>query len=190
VTLCFQYNSYRGPGVPENLYGDTSFRDVPSPHLTWVRRDVLMQGHCFSVDSSGGPGVVESSCGDTWFRDVPSPHLIQYAYAFAMHYDRDATIQGHCVSRTINVGDQGSQKIRTGTHRFGTSFHPTISFQDVYHPRIGVHVLRGIYTNANLNMQQHFVKYKEIYPSLCLCTRYLLKKKIKKYCSFFIYMEP
>ena len=30
--MCFQEDSSRGPGVPEHSYGDTSFRDVPSPH--------------------------------------------------------------------------------------------------------------------------------------------------------------
>jgi hypothetical protein len=39
--------------------------------------------------------------------------------------DRDVSMQGHFVSGTIHLGDQGSQKIRTGTHRFGTSRHPT-----------------------------------------------------------------
>ena len=33
-------------------------------------------------------------------------------------------MQGHCVSGTIHPGDQGSQKIRTGTHRFRTSRLP------------------------------------------------------------------
>ena len=32
-TLCFQDNSSRGPRVPEHSYRDTSFQDVPSPHL-------------------------------------------------------------------------------------------------------------------------------------------------------------
>ena len=34
-------------------------------------------------------------------------------------------MQGHCVSGTIHLGDQGFQKISTGTHRFGTSRHLT-----------------------------------------------------------------
>jgi len=33
---------------------------------------------------------------------------------------------GRCVSGTIYLGDQVSQNICTGTHRFGTSRHPTI----------------------------------------------------------------
>ena len=41
-----------------------------------------------------------------------------------MHNDGDVSTQGHCVSGTIHLGDQGSQKIGTGTHRFGTSRHP------------------------------------------------------------------
>jgi len=35
-------------------------------------------------------------------------------------------MQGHCVSGTTHLGEQGSQKIRTGTHRFGTSRHPSV----------------------------------------------------------------
>ena len=38
---------------------------------------------------------------------------------------RDGSMQGHCVSGKIHIGDQGSQIIRTGTHRFGMSRHPT-----------------------------------------------------------------
>jgi len=40
--------------------------------------------------------------------------------------DRDVSFKGHSVSGTINFGDQGSHKIRTRTHRFGTSHHPAI----------------------------------------------------------------
>jgi len=39
---------------------------------------------------------------------------------------RDVSMQGQCVSGTIHFWDQGSLKIRTGTHRFGTSRHPTV----------------------------------------------------------------
>jgi len=42
--------------------------------------------------------------------------------------DRDVSMQGHCVPWMINFGDQGSQKTRSGTHRFGTSYHHTVSF--------------------------------------------------------------
>jgi len=30
--LCFRDVSFKGPGVPENSYGDTLYWDVPSPH--------------------------------------------------------------------------------------------------------------------------------------------------------------
>jgi len=36
-------------------------------------------------------------------------------------------MQGHYVSETIHFGIQGFQNIRTGTHRFGTSRHPTFT---------------------------------------------------------------
>jgi len=39
--------------------------------------------------------------------------------------DRDVSMQGHCVSGRIDLGDQGSQNIRTGTYHFGTFRHPT-----------------------------------------------------------------
>ena len=41
-------------------------------------------------------------------------------------------MQGHCVTRDDLFGDQGSQKIRTGTHRFGTSRHPNISPRSIH----------------------------------------------------------
>jgi len=34
-------------------------------------------------------------------------------------------MKGHCVLGTIYLRDQGTQNIRTGTHRFGTSRHTT-----------------------------------------------------------------
>jgi len=42
-----------------------------------------------------------------------------------MQNDRDVSMKGHWVSGTIHLGDQGDQKICTGTHRFETSRHPT-----------------------------------------------------------------
>ena len=41
-----------------------------------------------------------------------------------MHNDRDVSMQGHYVTSDDILGNQGSQKIPTGTHRFGTSRHP------------------------------------------------------------------
>jgi len=40
-----------------------------------------------------------------------------------MNNDRDILMPGHSVSWTIHSGDQGSQNILTGTHRFRTSHH-------------------------------------------------------------------
>jgi len=53
-------------------------------------------------------------------------------YAYVMQYDRDVSLQGHCVYGKINFGDQGSQKIRTGTHHFRTSHHPTLKMFVLY----------------------------------------------------------
>ena len=41
--------------------------------------------------------------------------------------DSDVLMQGHCVIGTNHLGDQTSKSIRTGTHRFGTSRHPTLT---------------------------------------------------------------
>jgi len=43
-TLCFQDNSSRGPGVPEHSQGDTSFRDVPSPHPPVFCKNLITLG--------------------------------------------------------------------------------------------------------------------------------------------------
>ena len=40
-------------------------------------------------------------------------------------------MQGHCVSGTIHLKDQGSQTIRTCTHSFGTSYHHTVCIAPV-----------------------------------------------------------
>jgi len=42
-----------------------------------------------------------------------------------MNNDRDVSMQGHCVSQTIYLGDLGSQEIHTGTHRSWTSHQIT-----------------------------------------------------------------
>jgi len=54
-------------------------------------------------------------------------HYALYNTFRLMQNDRDISLQAHCVSETIHLGDKGSQKIRKGTHRYGTSRHPTIS---------------------------------------------------------------
>jgi len=37
-------------------------------------------------------------------------------------------MQGQCIFGTIHLGDQGSKQIRSGTHRLGTSHHPTVDY--------------------------------------------------------------
>jgi len=44
-----------------------------------------------------------------------------------MYQSRDILSQG-----TINLGDKGSQNIHTGTHRFGTSRHPTYEISGTF----------------------------------------------------------
>ena len=51
-------------------------------------------------------------------------HYALYKTFWLVQIGRDISMQGHCVSGTIHLGDQGSQNIHTGTHRFGTSCHP------------------------------------------------------------------
>jgi len=50
-------------------------------------------------------------------------------YVCAIQNDMDVSMQGHCVSGTNHFGDQESQKICSGAHRFGTSHHPTALFE-------------------------------------------------------------
>ena len=62
--------------------------------------------------------------------DVPGLiHLCHYSLYNTFRLvenDRDVSMQGQCLSGTIHFGDQGSEKIRTGTHCFETSRHPTV----------------------------------------------------------------
>jgi len=53
-------------------------------------------------------------------------HFASYNTFRLVQIDRDVSMQGHCVSGTIHLGDEGSQNIWTGTHRFRPSRHPTI----------------------------------------------------------------
>jgi len=52
-----------------------------------------------------------------------SPYPLYNTFRLAQN-DWDVSMQGHCASGTIHLGDQGSQKICSTTHRFGTSHHP------------------------------------------------------------------
>jgi len=63
--------------------------------------------------------------GDTMSLHLYIPVIMHYAIRTGQNV-RDVSMQGHCVSGTIHQGDKGSQKIRTGTPRFGTSRHPTV----------------------------------------------------------------
>ena len=46
-------DSFREPGVPENLYGDTSFGDVPSPYQ--ISSTAKSWPHCFGNPNSRTP---------------------------------------------------------------------------------------------------------------------------------------
>jgi len=59
------------------------------------------------------PGLIHP-CHCTWYNTF---RLVKN--------DRDVSMQGHCVSGTIRLGDQRSQNNRRRTHSFGTSRHPT-----------------------------------------------------------------
>ena len=59
---------------------------------------------------------------DTMSLDWCIPVILQYRVCNTLRLvqnDRDVSMLGHCVSRTIHLGDQGSQKIGTGTHCLG-----------------------------------------------------------------------
>jgi len=82
-------------------------------------------------ECSGTPGP---KINRTLRHNVPGlireiPVINHYSTIRSVHNDRDVSMQRHCVSGTIHLGDQGSQNIRTGTHRFGTSRHPIISYR-------------------------------------------------------------
>jgi len=53
-------------------------------------------------------------------------HFDHICVLYHAYSDRCVSIQGRCVSGTIDLVDQGSRKICTGTLRFGTSRHPTV----------------------------------------------------------------
>jgi len=124
-TLCHQGLLIWEPWVPDNSCRGTAFRDVPSPHPGWwgdgtSRNDVSLD------ECSGTLGPLNETS-----RKHKVPALIHPCY-FAptktyciMPYDRDVSIKGHCVTRKDSIADKGFQNIRTGTHRFGTSRHPT-----------------------------------------------------------------
>ena len=75
---------------------------------------------------SGTPGP---QINRPWWHYIPALvlpwHFALYNTYMLMQNDRDISLQGHCVSVTNRLGDQGSQNIRMGAHRFWTSRHPT-----------------------------------------------------------------
>jgi len=72
-----------------------------------------------------GPQIIRP-----WWHNIPALihpcHYASYNMYRLMQNGRDLSMRGHCVYGTIHFGDQGSQKIRTGTHCFGTHRHPTV----------------------------------------------------------------
>jgi len=78
-------------------------------------------------ECSGTPGPPNESSRKHKVPDLIHPcHFAPTKTYCIMHIDRDVPIKGHCVTRDYSFGDQGSQNIRTGTLRFGTSRHPTL----------------------------------------------------------------
>jgi len=86
---------------------------------------------CCPYECSGTPGL---QINRPLWHNVPwlihPCHFVLYNTFRLMKNDWDVSMQGHCVSGTIHLGDQGSQNICTGqgTHRFGTFRHPTYIF--------------------------------------------------------------
>jgi len=77
-----------------------------------------------------------------------------------MQNGRDVSIQGHCVSGAIHQGDQRSQNIRTGTHRFGASLtspsiHPQGRESSLKLTHLLVHELAILQGVANSNKSLH-----------------------------------
>jgi len=61
-----------------------------------------------------------------------------------MQNDRDVSMQGHCVSGTIHLANQGFQKIRAGTHRSG---------RPVSHRMHGPEAITGSQTSRSFHHQ-------------------------------------
>jgi len=127
-TLCHQGRLMWGQGVPEHSYGDTLFRDVPSPHrwkvigtVGW--RDILKLSVPVRYEFYGTP---VPQINRPWWYNVPALmhpcHYALYDTYRLMHNDWYVSLQGNFVSETINLGDGN------------TSSHDT-SFRDVPSPR-------------------------------------------------------
>jgi len=97
----------------------------PEVYFRWG--DGTSRNDVSPYECSGTPGP---QINRTLWHNIPGlTHPCYFDHIYVLYHaynDRDVSIQGHCVSGTIDLGDQGSQNIRTGTHRFGTSRHPTI----------------------------------------------------------------
>jgi len=117
-----------------------------------------------------------------WHNGPGSIHPCHYAFYntfWLVQHDRDASVQGHCVSGTIHLWDQGSQKFRTGTHRFGTSRYPTKWLCTFYFWWIrSYHLVQIMFMdkwdkllNMNLAFIQHRVYQKFSIPHAALCVR-------------------
>ena len=92
------------------LWGDGTSRNYVSPY-----------------ECSGTPGP---QINRPLWHNVPGLkhpcHYSLYNTFRLVQNDRDLSIQGHRVSGTIHLGDQGSKNICTGTHRSWASRHPTL----------------------------------------------------------------
>jgi len=97
-------------------------------HFWWG--DGKSQNDESPFEFSGTPGPEINS---TWRQNVPTwIHPCNYALCNTyrlMHNSRDVSMQGYCVSETIHLGDQGSQKIRTATHRYVQNKQTIICFR-------------------------------------------------------------
>jgi len=97
--------------------------------LCWSDIDGGVTGHppndVSPYKCSGTPGP---QLNRPLWHNVPGLiHLCHYALYntfWLVHNDRDVSMQGHCVSGTIHLGDQGTQNIRMRTHRSGRPVTP------------------------------------------------------------------
>jgi len=118
------------------LFSDGSFGDVPSPYQRrgqWEERGQRKGGVTERPETMCpgtnvlGPLVPKLivPC-DIMSLDLYIPVIMHYAICLGwcemtgMYKCKDIFVLG-----TIHLGDQGSQKIHTGTNCFGTSRHPT-----------------------------------------------------------------
>jgi len=128
--------------APSSMNFNTPWNEIWFAHtLAWITHIALSDEWC--VQTVWGDGTSRNLVSPYECSGTPGPqmnrplwhnvpelihpcHFASYNTFRLVQNDRDVSMQGHCVSGSLHLGDQGSENIRTGTHRLGTSRHPTV----------------------------------------------------------------